>query len=299
MVIILAVLGFAVGAGWVLTRSKVGPTPSTPSTPRVNTSATPKTNPVNVSQRGAEPPHSVGMPDAAVTLEEFGDFQCPPCGLLHPVLKEMEKEFGPRLRVIFREYPLVPTHPHALTAARAAEAAGLQGKFWQMHDMLFTNQRTWHTAFDARPVFEGYAVKIGLDMEKFKRDINGSVVERAFPLMKARACSRRQRYSNGVHEWREIPFESLAPEKLRPLNRSRVQRPPVVNFGCGAFSFECGALSPLFTAQSQITATLASFVSICVASWIVFHMAYDPRNNRSITNYAKANRRSLKTCPKT
>ena len=223
LVIILAVLGIAVGAGWFLTRPKVESTPTPSSTPRVNTGvvtpgASPKANPVNVSQRGAEPPHSVGLPNAPVTLEEFGDFQCPPCGLLHPVLKEMEKEFGPRLRVIFREFPLVPTHPHALTAARAAEAAGLQGKFWEMHDMLFTNQRTWHAAFDARPVFEGYAAKLGLDLDKFKRDVSGSVVEQRIFLDGKRAhalgvTGTPTVFMNG----REIPFESLDPQKLRPL----------------------------------------------------------------------------------
>src|SRR5215216_5156779 len=68
---------------------------------------------------GAEPPHSHGDPNAPVTLEEFGDFECPPCGMLHPILKNLEAEFGPtKLRIIFREFPLVPAHAHALAAAR-------------------------------------------------------------------------------------------------------------------------------------------------------------------------------------
>src|ERR1700693_2221427 len=83
--------------------------------------------------------HILGNPDAPVTLEEFGDFQCPPCGILHPELKMIEREYASRVRIIFREFPLVPTHAHALAAAHAAEAAGLQGKFWEMHDMLYEN----------------------------------------------------------------------------------------------------------------------------------------------------------------
>ena len=74
--------------------------------------------------------HIRGNPDAPVTLEEFGDFECPPCGLLHPELKMIEREYGSRVRIIFREFPLVPTHAHALAAAHAVEAAGLHGNFW-------------------------------------------------------------------------------------------------------------------------------------------------------------------------
>ena len=227
LLIILAVLGIALGAGWYLTRPKANSqAPSLSPRSNVNgpaTAASPTPAPLKVSQLGAVPPHSVGPDDAPVTLEEFGDFQCPPCGLLHPVLKDMEKEFGSRLRVIFREYPLVPTHPHALSAARSAEAAGMQGKFWEMHDMLFTNQRTWHASFDARPIFDDYAVKIGLDLEKFKRDLNGSVVEQRIFLDGKRAhalgvSGTPTVFMNG----REIPFESLPPEKLRPIIQAEI-----------------------------------------------------------------------------
>jgi len=226
LVIILAVLGVALGAGWYLMRPATPPTPPTPAPTVANATVRPNVpapTPVNVAQAGAEPPHSIGPADAPVTLEEFGDFQCPPCGLLYPVLKDMEKEFGSRLRVIFREYPLVPTHPHALSAARSAEAAGMQGKFWEMHDMLFTNQRTWHASFDARPIFDDYAVKIGLDLEKFKRDLNGSVVEQRIFLDGKRAhalgvSGTPTVFMNG----REIPFESLPPEKLRPIIQAEI-----------------------------------------------------------------------------
>ncbi len=155
--IILGVLGVALGGGWYLTRRGDNSPDPAGTSPAVNSAAA-SSSPVpkvsNSANPGAQPPHTIGPEDARVTLEEFGDFECPPCGLLHPVLKTMEKEFGQRLRVIFREFPLVPTHPHALVAARSAEAAGLQGKFWEMHDLLFENQRSWHEEFDARPTFE-------------------------------------------------------------------------------------------------------------------------------------------------
>ncbi|HXM34907.1 MAG TPA: thioredoxin domain-containing protein [Pyrinomonadaceae bacterium] len=126
---------------------------------------------------GAEPAHARGPANAPVTMEEFADFQCSACGGVYPILKSIESEFGPRLRVIFREYPLTPPHEHAVTAAHAAEAAGLQGKFWEMHDMLYENQATWAKAFDVRPLFEDYARRIGLDVERFKNDQTRDVVE--------------------------------------------------------------------------------------------------------------------------
>ena len=136
--------------------------------------------------------------------------------MLHPVLKTMEKEFLPRIRVIFREFPLVPTHPHALNAARAAEAAGLQGKFWEMHDLLYENQKLWHEDFDARPTFEVYAKRLGLDLERFKRDVSSQVVEQRIFLDGKRAHELGVKGTPTVFlNGRELPFESLAPEKLR------------------------------------------------------------------------------------
>jgi protein-disulfide isomerase len=219
IVIILAVLGIALGAGWYLTRPKVEPTQT--SSVAANTSPTntsPAAIPSGPAEPGAEPPHAIGPATAPLTLEEFGDFECPPCGLLHPVLKTMEHEFGDRVRIIFREFPLVPTHPHALAAARAAEAAGLQGKFWEMHDLLYETQKAWHDAFDVRPIFEGYATRIGLDLERFKRDSVGEIAERRIFLDGKRAHSLGVKGTPTVFlNGREVPFESLAPEKLRVL----------------------------------------------------------------------------------
>lgn len=225
-VLIAAVLGAAL---WYLKYSTSETPRATPATPAPTSSSTPGSPaaPTNPGVAGAEPPHAIGPASAPVTLEEFGDFQCPPCGMLHPVLKTMEHEFGTRLRVIFREYPLVPTHVHAMTAARSAEAAGLQGKFFEMHDLIYQNQKSWDKAFDARPIFEGYATTIGLDLARFRRDVNSEVVQQRIFLDGKRAHSLGVKGTPTVFmNGREVPFESLAPEKLRVLIKAELAAHP-------------------------------------------------------------------------
>ncbi|HSQ25051.1 MAG TPA: thioredoxin domain-containing protein [Pyrinomonadaceae bacterium] len=168
--LIVVVLIAAVAGGWVLLRSSQ----------QSRTSNTPTPDPA-LEVQGAEPPHVRGNPNAPVTLEEFGDFQCGACGSYYPELKKIEAEYGDRLKVIFRELPLVTMHQHALLAAQAAEAAGLQGKFWEMHDKLYENQVTWTEKNDLVPVFVDYAKQIGLNTDQFMKDLNGeSVAARIF-----------------------------------------------------------------------------------------------------------------------
>jgi len=208
---------------WYFKRS----TAETPATTAASSTSSPAQMP-DSPDAGADPPHALGPADARVTLEEFGDFECPPCGLLHPILKTLEGEFGPRIRIIFREFPLVPNHQHALAAARAAEAAGLQGKFWEMHDLIYENQKTWHEAFDVRPIFEGYATKIGLDFERFKRDISSDVVQQRIFLDGKRAHSLGVKGTPTVFlNGREVPFESLmVPDKLREIINTELASHP-------------------------------------------------------------------------
>jgi protein-disulfide isomerase len=219
-IIIVLVLATGLLTVWYLQRSTAettAPRPVTNPSPATSTAAIPNT--AETTEPGAEPAHALGNANAPVTLEEFGDFECPPCGMLHPILKQLEGEFGPtKLRIIFREFPLVPTHAHALAAARAAEAAGLQGKFWEMHDMLYENQKAWHDAFDVRPIFEGYATKLGLNLEQFRRDNSSEIVERRIFLDGKRAHSLGVTGTPTVFlNGREVPFESLAPDKLKLL----------------------------------------------------------------------------------
>jgi protein-disulfide isomerase len=114
--------------------------------------------------------HVRGKSSAPVTIEEFGDFQCPPCGTMSGVLKKLEEEEGPRLRVIFHHFPLA-IHVHARAAAIAAEAADEQGRFWEMHDVLYKEQSLWAKEPEVNALFEGYARSIGLDVERFKKDL--------------------------------------------------------------------------------------------------------------------------------
>ena len=84
--------------------------------------------------------HILAPETATVTLVEYGDYECPYCGLAHPIVKELLRRFGDQLRFVFRHFPLIQVHPHAEHAAQAAEVAGRQGKFWEMHDYLFEHQ---------------------------------------------------------------------------------------------------------------------------------------------------------------
>jgi protein-disulfide isomerase len=110
--------------------------------------------------------HAAGPDDAPVTLVEYGDYECPYCGMAHPIVKRAQRELGNRLRFVFRNFPLAESHPHARLAAQAAEAAGAQRKFWEMHDMLFEHQDALETED-----LVGYAKSLGLDTAQFARDL--------------------------------------------------------------------------------------------------------------------------------
>src|SRR5216110_1490947 len=123
------------------------------------------------AKSGTDSAHIRGNPDAPVTLEEYGDFQCPPCGMFATFVGQLEKEYDSRLRVVFRNFPL-GVHEHAREAALAAEAAGLQGHFWEMHDVLYREQSAWSKAPNARELFESYAGTLGLNMDQFNKDMD-------------------------------------------------------------------------------------------------------------------------------
>ena len=120
--------------------------------------------------------YPLGNENAKVTIVEFGDYQCPACGASYPITKEVLKEYGDKIRFVFRNFPL-EQHANAFPAARAAEAAGAQGKFWEMHDKLYETQDSWGTKPDAPSQFEGFAKDLGLDVEKFKKDIADKVYD--------------------------------------------------------------------------------------------------------------------------
>jgi protein-disulfide isomerase len=114
--------------------------------------------------------HVEGNNAKKVTLVEYGDYQCPICGSYYPVVKQAVSHFSNDIQFQFRNLPLTSLHQNAFVAARSAEAAGLQGKYWQMHDLLYQNQNDWAQTSNAQPIFEGYAQELGLNVTKFKQD---------------------------------------------------------------------------------------------------------------------------------
>jgi len=110
--------------------------------------------------------HIQGRIDAPITLIEYGDYECPYCGGVFPMVKAIQKRLGDRLCFVFRNFPLVDSHPHAQRAAEAAEAAALQGKFWEMHDLLFENQQALADDDIAR-----YAASLRLDTQRLMREV--------------------------------------------------------------------------------------------------------------------------------
>src|SRR5262245_47198669 len=167
---------------------------------------------------GAEPPNVRGANNSPVTLEEFADFECPACGKFYPIMKSIEKEYGNRIRDVFREFPL-SQHVHAMPAARAAEAAGKQGKFWEMHDLLYQDTETWTKAPNVLLQFDGYAKRIGLDVERFKHDQVTEEVKKRILLDHVRGVSMKLHstptlYLNG----QEVPWEQMkSVEELRKV----------------------------------------------------------------------------------
>lgn len=120
-----------------------------------------------------------GNVNAPVTIIEYSDFQCPACASYAPVLRSLSQEYPDDLRIVYRHFPLVTVHANAIAAARAAEAAGKQGRFWEMHDMLFSNQDQWSSDGSPKDKFTAYAKDIGLDEEKFLEDLKAKDVEDA------------------------------------------------------------------------------------------------------------------------
>ena len=132
-------------------------------------------NQANQSSAGLTKPNvKVSSP---VVLEEYGDYQCPPCGQLYPDLKQIEKEYGDQVQIVFHHFPLMKIHKNALLAAHAAEAARNQNKFWEMHDLLYRNQKEWSDLADPRPVLITYAKQLGLNIDSFNRDLESNQID--------------------------------------------------------------------------------------------------------------------------
>jgi len=216
LLVFIAALSFA-----VYLRNSAKGRPASAAASRWRSTKAPSLQPV----AGAEPKHERGSEKATITLEEFADFECPACSQFFPILKSIESEYGDQVRVVFREFPLVQ-HVHARAAGEVAEAAGMQGKFWEMHDLLYENRDAWTKATDVEPIFDEYARRLGLDLERFKRDQSSMVVETRIDQDLARGRSLQLRatptiFLNGT----ELPFENMKTREALSAVVYRALRP--------------------------------------------------------------------------
>ncbi len=219
MLIIGGVLVAVVLIGWYLIGGSK-PSVNGNTNKAVNSANAAKTPAVPVNApAGATPPNLAGSPTALVTVEEFADFQCGSCAAANPTMSEIKSLYGSRIKFIFRNFPLaIPQHDKSYDAAVAAEAAGLQGKFWDMQNQLFTNQQTWTANPNYKQVWNEYAQKIGLDMAKFASDMAGIAAKGRVDADMARGKglninSTPTVYINGVN----IPYNELKVESLKTI----------------------------------------------------------------------------------
>src|SRR5262245_36104056 len=122
--------------------------------------------------------HFRGPASAPLTLVEYGDYQCPPCGAYNLVINDVLKLYPNKLRLEYRHYPLMPVHPNAMAASVAAEAAGEQGRYWEMHDLLFSSQPRWARSADPNEEFKSMAASLKLDLDRFARDLQSTELRR-------------------------------------------------------------------------------------------------------------------------
>ncbi len=228
VVIIILVLVGVVVAGWYLYRSSRTNGNTNANRANSNSNSTPARTQVPTNAPiGASPPNMLGSPTAAVTVEEFADFQCGSCAATHPTMKEIQSIYGSKIKLVFRNYPL-SGHDKAYDAATAAEAAGMQGKFWAMQDQLFTNQQAWSVqSADHKKLWSDYAEKIGLDVQRFQTDAAGmsakSRVEQ--DMARGRALnvgSTPSLFING----QAIPFPEMNVTGLRRIIDAELQKAP-------------------------------------------------------------------------
>lgn len=135
-----------------------------------------KGNKASGSGNGTPSNHIEGSTSTGVKLVEYGDYECPYCGEYYPIVKQVVAEYQNQIQFQFRNLPLTQLHPNAFAAARAAEAASLQGKFWEMHDTLYQNQNDWTQSSNPTPIFNSYATQLGLNLTQFKSDYSSDKV---------------------------------------------------------------------------------------------------------------------------
>jgi protein-disulfide isomerase len=226
VLIIVGVLVLAAIGGWWFYTSSKGATTKSNTNAAANTNkAKSNTIPPNAPP-GAQPPNQAGSPTAAVTLEEFADFQCGSCAAAHPTMNEIKSMYGTRIHFIYRNYPLsIPAHDKSYDAAVAAEAAGMQGKFWDMQNLLFMNQQAWTASPTFKQIWKDYATKIGLDIPKWENDMAGIAAKGRVDsdLARGKALgvnSTPTLYLNGT----QVPFSEVNVQALKTMIDAELQK---------------------------------------------------------------------------
>jgi len=135
------------------------------------------TKPLSLASAVIESDWVKGNKESKIIITEYSDFQCPACASYYEVVKQIHKDFGDNLAIVYRHFPLRQIHANAQIAALSAEAAGRQGKFWEMHDMIFENQKNWKDEKNAKEIFIGYAEELELNSEQFKKDLDSKEVK--------------------------------------------------------------------------------------------------------------------------
>ena len=226
LIIGVVLVAALLGGWWYFSSSKPASNANMVKSPSANASKS-NTIPANAPQ-GANPPNQSGSQTASVTLEEFADFQCPQCAAEFPILSEIKSTYASRIRFIYRNFPLnIPAHDKSYDAAVAAEAAGMQNanKFWEMQNLLFTNQKLWTADPNFKQTWKDYAQKIGLDIPKWENDMAGIAAKSRVDADLARGKglgvnSTPTLYINGV----DIPFAQMTPDGLRQLIDAELQK---------------------------------------------------------------------------
>lgn len=230
-VVLIAVVGVValgtglIGAGWWLASSS---STASNSAARPNTPATQRPAPANAPMGAPLGVNTMGSSTAVVTVEEFADYQCGACATAHPIMKDLQAAYAgnKNFRFVFRHYPLsIPGHDKAFNAAIATEAAGLQGQFWRMQDLLFRNQAAWTANPNYLQMWEEYAASIGMDVERFKADMAGSITKQRVDadLLRGRGLavsSTPTVYING----QMIPYANVNLVSLRQAVDAAIQQ---------------------------------------------------------------------------
>ena len=182
LIVILVAIAVAAGAAMLLSRQETATSESQASAaisqqPLSSPGSSADPNFLPQSWPGGKGGRVRGSESAPVTIVEFGDYQCPSCGGFHPVIKELLKREGDNLKFEFHHFPLIQIHANALAASKAAEAAGEQGKYWEMNDALYINQSQWSALPNVEAEFASYAARLGMDPNRFLQSFRSPEIE--------------------------------------------------------------------------------------------------------------------------